>query len=215
MRAFIPLIISCAAASFSFTVSASPAAAQEASLFGVSASSNEVEFPSPVGVGAAVAWQAGSDWLFRLSYVRTYDSTVKDGTVCITYSPRIGCHTETVSTEDSFSGLRFGAMRTVQVTSFARLGVGAGLSLNAIHIDARGDNGHPADMERPLTAEGGYLGMVHVRLSPVPSVPFAITAGFQEHWVAFKSCSDPPMYAPFCGVKAFHETQVGIVYTVG
>lgn len=192
-----------------------PVAAQELALYGVMATSNDVEFPSPVGVGASALKVVGSDWLLRLSYVRTYDSTLKPGVVCITYSPRIGCHTEPVSTTDSFSGLRFGFMRALHLGSVARLGAGVGISLNAIHIDARAAaDGHAADLERPLTAVAGYLGMVHLNLTPVPSLPLGLTAGYQLHRVLFEACSDV-LYAPFCGAKTFREVDLGLFYRIG
>lgn len=213
MRSSIYVLIICVVA-LTLTSVASPATAQEFAVYGVLATSNDVEFPGPRGIGASALKVVDADWLFRLSYVRTYDSTVKPGTVCITYSVRIGCHTETVSTTDSFSGLRLGAMRAVHLGSIARLGAGIGVSLNAIHIDARGDSGRAADMERPLTAEVGYLGMVHLNLTPVPSIPFGLTAGYQQHWVYFQACADV-IYAPFCGMKSFREAEVGIFYRIG
>lgn len=194
-------------------LSAVPAAAQEFSAFGVIASTDNVEFPSPVGGGASIGWEFGGAWLFRLSYLRTYDSTDKEGAVCIVYSPRIGCHTEEVHTSDSFSGLRFGIMRTVHVADIVRVGAGLGVSLNAIDINARGVSGQRADMERPLTAMDGFLAMLHVTVSPVPGLPLGLTAGAQQHWVRFNSCSEE-IYDPFCSPSSFREVEVGLVYRI-
>ncbi|MCG6987696.1 MAG: hypothetical protein LJF06_05905 [Gemmatimonadetes bacterium] len=198
------------------TMAASPARAQEVAAFGVLTSSTNVEFPSPRGWGVSVLKALHSDWLLRLSYARTYDSVVKPGTVCVVYSPRIGCHTEIVSTKDSFSGLRFGAMRAVHLKSYARVGLGVGISFNSIRDFGRGEtSGQVADLELPLGGEIGYLAMLHIRISPVPHFPLVLTAGLQQHWVHFDGCSDPPIYAPFCGVDAFTETEVGIAYVIG
>jgi hypothetical protein len=191
------------------------AGAQEISVFGMLTTSTNVEFPSPRGIGASVLKEVHGDWLLRLAYVRSYDSTEKPGAVCIVYSPRIGCHTEDVSTSDSFSGLRFGVMRALRLKDVARIGAGLGISLNSIHVDATGVSGQRADLELPLTGEIGYLAMLHLSLSPVPSLPFRITAGLQRHWVHFEACSDPPIYAPFCGIDTFREAEVGITYRIG
>jgi hypothetical protein len=191
------------------------AGAQEISAFGMLTTTTNVEFPSPRGIGASVLKEVHGDWLLRLAYVRSYDSTEKPGVVCIVYSPRIGCHTEDVSTSDSFSGLRFGVMRAVHLKDVARIGAGLGISLNSIHVEAQGVSGQPADLELPLTGEIGYLAMLHLSLSPVPSLPLRITAGLQRHWVHFEACSDPPIYAPFCGIDTFREAEVGIAYRIG
>ncbi|MCG6957959.1 MAG: hypothetical protein LJF04_18360 [Gemmatimonadetes bacterium] len=191
------------------------AGAQEISAFGMVAPSSNVEFPSPRGIGASVLKEVHGDWLVRLSYARIYDSTEKPGQVCVVYSPPIGCHTEDVSTSDSFSGLRFGIMRAVRLKSIARIGAGLGISMSSIHVEATGVSGQRADLERPLTAQTGYLAMLHVSVSPVPSLPFRITAGLQRHWVHFKSCADPPTYDPFCGIDTFREAEVGIAYKIG
>jgi len=190
------------------------AGAQEIGAFGLLATSTSVEFPSPRGVGASVLKEVRSGWLLRLAYARTYDATEKPGTVCVNYSQRIGCRTEDVSTSDSFSGLRFGVMRAVQVKSVARLGAGLGISFNSIHVDATGESGQRPDLELPLTGEIGYLAMLHLSVRPVPGLPLLFTAGLQRHWVHFEACSDPPIYAPFCGIDTFRETEVGIAYQI-
>jgi hypothetical protein len=189
--------------------------AQEIGTFGMVAPSSNVEFPSPRGIGASVLKELHGDWLVRLAYARIYDSTEKLGDVCVVYSPRIGCHTEDVSTSDSFSGLRFGVMRAVRLKDVARVGAGMGISFSSIQVEAIGVSGQHADLERPLTAVIGYLAMVHVSVSPVPSLPLRITAGLQRHWVHFESCADPPTYAPFCGIGTFREAELGIAYQIG
>lgn len=197
------------------TFLAAPSAAQEFAAYGVQATSTSVEFPSPRGVGASVTKEIHDDWLLRLAYVRMYDDTDKPGAVCIVYSPRIGCYTEEVSTTDSFSGLRFGIMRAVSYANLVRVSGGIGISLSSIHVNAQGVSGRRADLELPLTGEIGYLAMFHVSVSPVPGFPLRVTAGLQRHWVHFEACSDPPMYAPFCGVDTFREAEVGLAYRIG
>jgi hypothetical protein len=214
MRSITRMLIFCLAL-LALTLVPSQARAQEVAAFGVLSTSTNREFPSSRGVGVSVLQAVRSDWLFQLSYQRVHDSTVKPGVVCVTNAPPIGCHDETVSTSDSFSGLRFGVMRAVHLRRYARLGAGLGLSFNSIHIDTQGESGRPEDLERPLTAMIGYLALLDVRVSPVPRIPLELTAGIQEHWVHFHSCADPPVYAPFCTTAEFHEAEVGIAYVIG
>lgn len=197
------------------TLVASPVRAQEVAAFGVVSTSTNREFPDSRGAGVSALWAVHSDWLFRLSYVRVYDHTVKPGEVCVFLAPPIGCHTETVTTSTGLFGLRFGVMRAVHLKRYARVGGGLGLSFNAISIDPRSVSGEAENLERPLTGIIGYLALLNVRVSPVPRVPLELTMGLQEHWVHFHFCADPPVYAPFCKMSRFHETEVGIAYVIG
>jgi hypothetical protein len=208
MRTLICLLICCVLCA---AIPTAPAQAQDLSGFDIFIRSNNEQFPNPHGWGAAIDIDH-SDWLFRLSLVRTKENLVRPSTVCITYAVRIGCRTESASWKNSLSGLRFGVMRELHLSRYARASGGIGISFNSIRADGIGVSGQAADIELPLGGEIGYIAMLHLRVSPVPRVPIALIGGLQQHWVHFDGCSDPPIYAPFCGVDAFHEAEVGIAF---
>ena len=76
----------------------SPLAAQEVGLSYVTAESDHVEFPTPMGFNASVLIELSPSVHARLGLVRVYDETTKMGTVCQVYSPRIECNPEVTNT---------------------------------------------------------------------------------------------------------------------
>jgi hypothetical protein len=191
-----------------------PADAQEIGVFAVRSTSTNTELPTPAGVGVAVARDVGHGLMLRLSYARMHDATEKPGTVCTVSSPRIGCHTEEVSTTDTFSGLRFGVLEAVHVQGVVRVGLGLGISLNAVGVDARGESGRRADLEVPRTGQVGYLGMLTLDVHPLRAIPLQITGSVFRHWVHWEACSYPPVDSPFCSYDTFREAELGLAYRV-
>lgn len=194
-------------------LAAHPAPGQELAARAVHASSPNPELPGPDGFGLS-GQVASGDWLFRIDFTRYAQETVKAGTVCRVYSPRVDCGTEEVSTSASMSGLRLGVLRTVGVGSAVRVGVGGGLSLSALSTSAWGVSGRRADLSAPRTAQPGYLGMLSVDVAPLRGVPLRVVATATAHWVRFEGCADPTEetsgYAPFCGTDRFRELAVGL-----
>lgn len=194
-----------------------PVGAQELGLVAVGATSDNAEFPDPGGFGIFAQFRE-ADWLFRLSYLRYADETVKSGTVCRVYSPRIGCRTEEVATSARMGGIRVTVQRALRLGEIFELGVGGGLSFNQLDADARGVAGVRADLHTPNAGQIGYLGSASLAIAPVPSVPVKLVAGVSRHWVDFRGCVSAEDrtsgYAPFCGRDGFTEVLVGFSVTV-
>lgn len=192
-----------------------PSLVHELAVFAVAAGSDHLELPSPRGFGAASLWELGGDWLARLSFQRMTEETTKRGTVCDLYAPRVGCRTEMTETSVTFSGLRGGILRGVDLGRGVRIAAGAGLSFNQIKAQSQGPQGARADLMAPNTGQIGYLGILSVMVAPLRRVPAGIVGSFTVHRVGFNSCSgeDPPQYDPFCGASSFREIELGLTYS--
>lgn len=204
-----------------FLIPASPAEAQEPSLFHelgafyVLSSSNNVELPDPMGVGFFARWQIAPGWLARLSFRRTWDHTRKEGIVCDQYSQRINCRPEPTRTDVILSGVRGELARAFRIGRLGEIGVGGGLSFNKVDPEATDLTGWPADMLVPNTGQIGYLASVSATLAPFGRIPILLVGGFTNHWIDFNGCSgeDPPQYDPFCGWDPIREIELGLSYS--
>jgi hypothetical protein len=187
---------------------------QEMGLFYTSISSDHVELPSPVGMGAFARWQIAPGWLVRLSYHRAKEHTEKIGIVCDQYSQRINCRPEPTETDVTFSGLRGSIARAVRLGRWAEVGLGGGISFNHVDPEAVDLTGWHADMLVPHTGQIGYLAVLSATLAPFGRMPFLLVGGFNGHWLNFNGCSgeDPPQYDPFCGWATLKEVELGLSY---
>ncbi len=192
----------------------SPIASQEVGVSMVAAGSRHQELPSPEGLSAFALVELSPDWLVRVSFQRVSDVTVKEGLVCVSYSPRIGCGPQETRTSTSLSGLRGGILRAFAFGDRLRVGAGGGLSFNQVDTRATGVSGHRADLLHPTGGQLGAFGLLSVAMAPYPAIPVRIVAGLAAHWVDFRACSGetPPQYDPFCTSGAFRELEVGLSY---
>jgi hypothetical protein len=187
---------------------------QELGLFYTAISSDHVELPGPVGIGAFARWQIAPGWLVRLSYHRTYEHTNKEGVVCANYSQRINCRVEPTKTDVTFAGARGILSRAVRLGRWAEVGVGGGLSFNQVKPEAVDLTGWRADMLIPNTGQIGYLASVSATVAPLGRIPILLVGGLTGHWLDFNGCSgtDPPQYDPFCGWSTLREIELGLSY---
>jgi hypothetical protein len=185
---------------------------EELNLFGVVATSNNPEFPSPVGFGVRSTRNLGHSWHFRLAYHRMTDESQKVGTICASYAPHIACSQDMTYSEMTLTGLRGGLLRTMVVGNHIRLGLGGGLSFNALSADNRGLGGERADLLAPKTSQVGYLALFSAEAIPFPGLPLRLTGGLVNHWVHFHTCSgsNPPQNDPFCTMATFQEAELGV-----
>lgn len=193
-----------------------PAAAQELGVFATVANSDHVEFPSPTGFGASALFEITPSLLVRLSIQRVSDETVKIGTVCRVYSPRIECGPEMTETSITLTGFRAGLLWAHGAGDSFRFGLGGGGSFNQAGAEANGVSGRRADFLLPHGASLGAYGSVSLAVAPYPSIPFRITGGLTSHWAFFGVCSgeDPPVYDPLCETGRFTEFEIGLAYEV-
>jgi hypothetical protein len=197
---------------------ASPVRAQELSLLFVRATSPNVELPAPTGFSLAGTVDA-RDWLLHLAFVRYTDETLKTGVVCRVYSPRIDCGPEEVQTSTALGGLRLAVMRAVLPGEPVRLGIGGGLSFNALSGSADGRSGRRADFHVPNGGQIGYLALLSLDVSPLASLPVRLRGSYASHWVRFRGCVDPEdptasVNVPFCGNPRFDELSVGLTWVL-
>ncbi len=190
----------------------SPALSQELGLFYNGATSNNPEFPRPRGFAAQALMPFNEDWLFRVSFHRMTDDSVKDGMVCRHYVPHVNCRTEKVRTALSLTGLRLGVHRTLHSGDNLRFGAGTGFSFNSLGGEAVGSSGLEADLLVPNGGQIGAFGFLSLALVPYPRVPITFQAGLNAHWVKFNACSGgtPPQYDPFCTPSTFQEWEMGL-----
>jgi hypothetical protein len=153
-------------------------------------------------------------WLLQVSFQRVSDGTVKQGVVCVTYSPRIGCAPEQTRTSASLSGLRGAIVRAVHVGRRLRLGGGVGVSFNQVDVAATGVSGRRADLLHPTGGQLGVFGSLSLAVAPYPEIPARVLGRMNAHWVDFRACSGeiPPQYDPFCTSGTFRELEVGLSY---
>ncbi len=191
-----------------------PLGAQEVSLLFVRAASANAELPAPTGF--SVAGTLGvRDWLLHLAFVRYADETLKTGVVCRVYSPRIDCGPEEVHTSTALGGLRLSVMRAVLPGAPVRLGIGGGLSFNALSGTADGRSGRRADFHVPNGGQIGYLGLLSLDVTPLAGLPLRLRGSYASHWVRLRGCVDPEdptasANVPFCGDERFDELMVGL-----
>jgi hypothetical protein len=193
-----------------------PAAAQELGVFTTIASSDHVEFPSPAGFGGSALFEITPSLLVRLAFQRISDETLKIGTVCRIYSPRIECGPEMTETSITLTGLRAGLFWAHGAGDFFRFRLGGGGSFNQAGAEANGVSGRRADFLLSHGASLGAFGRVSIAVAPYASIPFRITGGFTSHWAFFDVCSgeDPPAYDPLCETGRFTEFEIGLAYEV-
>lgn len=198
-----------------FLVCLAPGAvAQEIGASRVVASSDHVEFPGPSGASVHVLVPLAPGWYARLALNQLSDETAKVGSVCVNYTPRVGCTLQDTRTETELSGFRGGIMRALSFGEALRVGAGAGLSFNQLDVDARGPSGQQADILAPNGGQIGGFGLLSVTWRPLPGVPLQVNGGLTGHWVRFHSCSGetPPRYDPFCDPGTFRELDLGVGY---
>lgn len=194
-----------------------PVVAQELGIVAVRSSSSNVELPDASGFGAFGRLAFGP-WRVGLSYLRYSDDTRKTGVVCEVYSPRIGCRSEGVSSSARMGGLRATVGHALDLGGVVEVGVGGGVSFNALQATSLGESGHRADLHMPNTGQIGYLASASLSVAPVAAIPVKLVAALNGHWVDFKGCTHPTDptsgYAPFCGWDRFTEIQAGLSVTL-
>ena len=196
-------------------VSQEPSLFQELGVFAISAQSDHVELPSPIGFGASSVWEFAGHFLARVSYHRVSDDTRKEGVVCDNYSQRIHCRPEITQTSVVFSGLRGALLVAVPLGGQVRLGAGGGMSFNHVNTESVGtESGLRADLLSPNAGVLGFSALFSVAVMPIRAVPVLLTGGFGVHWANFDTCSatDPPQYDPYCGRDSLREIELGLSY---
>jgi hypothetical protein len=193
---------------------AHPLRAQELALLLVDATSPNADLPEPTGFSVGGSLEHRS-WLLGAAFVRYTDETLKPGVVCRVYSPRIDCVPEAVRTSTAMGGLRLSAQRTVHLGERLRIGIGGGVSFNAVSATANGQSGRRADLYFPNAGQLGYLGLLSLDVAPLPRLPLRVRGTYGSHWVRFGGCADPDdptasVNAPFCGGDRFQEWMIGL-----
>ncbi len=192
----------------------SEGASQELGLTYSSARSSHREFPAPTGFGGFVLVTINPSWQVQISLQRLAGETDKEGVVCVTYSPRIGCYPEPTHATAALTGLRGALIRTVHLGEWLRLGAGAGLSFSHVDARVRGLSGARGDLLAPNGGQIGAQGVLSAAWAPYPRFPARVIGRFTTHWVYFHTCSgeDPPQYDPFCSAGRFREFDVGLSF---
>ena len=206
---------------------------QELEILLISGSSANPELASYSGIGVAAGFTLGSGLRLRVALDTESASLEREGQVCNHLGLRASCALETgIVDETRHDGVSVTLHADLALSDRVRLSAAAGPRVGKITMDAtsvsertegetvvclrtwgcRTTRGRVPLFLAPKTIQLGVTLIAEIRIRPVPTMPWVVSAGWDRKMVLMEECSVGETYAPFCGWDQFSELRVGVGY---
>ena len=203
-------------------------------IFLLSGSSDNPAFGSYLGIGVATGFALRRGLRLRAAWDIESTSLLREGVVC--NERGVICAWETgVVDETRRTGVSVTLHADLALSDRVRLSAAAGPHFSKIAMDAtsvsqrieeettfcdwRGDCrtllGRVPVFLAPKTLQLGAALIAEIKIRPVPTMPWVVSAGWERKMVRMDGCVDSDhagTYAPFCGWDQFSELRVGVGY---